>query len=245
VSLVANHLCKERSALSSTPRTRWAVFTASVLSSVDNPDAYLWRTLATLLRQRGDEAIFYEPRGNAALRALLQRSGSGALKEFRSRHPDIEYRTLEPRVGAELVEWMTRTLATADVALVQSTASPLLIEWLGKLTRHHLRTFFVDSGWDHLSASETNLAEHLAGFTAIAAGSELVERRYQGIAPGMTIVTFGPLPDPSSLDDSSVRGATALRAGCERLVSLVIAERENAHHERNSRISPNGRVQET
>jgi hypothetical protein len=140
---------------------------------------------------------------------------------------------------------MSRILATADVALIQSSASPALIEWLGQLTRHHLQTFYVDSGWAEPSVTGANLAGHLTGFTAIAVGSELVEQRYQKLAPGKRIVTFGPLPEPSSLDRSSVRGETALLAACERLIAFVLAERANANHERDSRISRNGRIQET
>jgi len=215
-------------------RLRWAIFTNSVVSAVENPDAHLWRALGRVLRRDRHEATFYEPRGNDAVRALLQRSGSGALSEFRGQHPDIEYRTLEPRRGAELVEWMTRTLATADVALVPVNASGEIINWLGKLTRPHLQTFVVDTGWNGPAADRAELGKHLTGFSAIALGDKDLAETYSQIASGAAIINFGPLPSPN------VSQSEALDAAAKRLIEGVVAARVDTSSDRKAPLSPNG-----
>ena len=215
-------------------RLRWAIFTNSVVSDVDNPDAHLWRALGRLLRRHGHVATFFEPRGNDAVRALLRRSGSQALSEFRDRHPDIEYRTLEPRRGADLVDWMSRTLATADVALISASASDDLIGWLGKFTRPHLQTFVVDTGWNGSPANRSELGERIADFSAIALGHQQLEDTYRQTAPDVPIVQFGPLSLPDGLNDDEIEVA------CQRLMDEVVTARVDTSRLRYAPISRNG-----
>ncbi len=221
-------------------RLRWAIFTASVLSTVDNPDAHLWRALGARLHSLDVEAVFYEPRGNQALRALLQRSGAGALTAFRAQFPDIEYRTLEPRHGADLVEWMTRILATADVAIIQSTATPDLINWLGKLTRRHLQTFYLDSGWNEPRESPDELTDQLSGYTAVLVGHDRLVERYEGIAAGTRVLSFGPLPSDAGLEQPSHTEMMRLEQACERLIDAVSAARMDVARNSDAQIGPNG-----
>jgi hypothetical protein len=221
-------------------RLRWAIFTNSVVSAMENPDAHLWRTLGRLLRQSEHEVTFFEPRGNDAVRALLQHSGSRALSEFRGRHPDIEYRTLESRRGAELVEWMTRTLATADVALITANASDDLIGWLGKLTRPHLQTFLVDTGWNGTINARPDRGEHFSEFSAIVLGDDRLSVAYQALVPNVPILTFGPLPKPDVTVDLDRDQGQALEDGCQRLTDLVVNLHVEASVARRAPLNPNG-----
>ncbi len=227
--------------MSSENRSRWAIFAASVISPVDNPDAYLWRALGARLKQLGQDATFFEPRGNAALRALLHRSGSAALKDFRLNHPDVEYRTLEPRTGADLVEWMTRTLATIDVALIQSNAPAPLIEWLGKLTRPYLQTFFVDTGWNIDSEQMLPDPEILRSYSAIVAGHDRLVARYEAAMEGTVAVqSFGPLPDIGATDPPGENDLVALDQATNRLIEIVDAVRARSSAKPSGPIGPNG-----
>jgi len=225
--------------VSSPGKLRWIIFTSSVISTVDNPDAHLWRALGVALARMSQSATFYEPRANAPLRALLERSGSRALAEFRARHAEIVYRTHEQRRGADLVEWMSRTLATADVALIQSTASPNLIAWLGKLTRPHLRTFLVDTGWNTHEPASSPSPELASEMTAFLLGDEQLVARYRQATPSARILTFGPLPSLDSGDDQWEPDATMLASAVDRLIDAVIHTNQVAPG-RPSSPDPNG-----
>ncbi len=220
-------------------RLRWAIFTTSVVSAIDNPDALLWRALGTRLHQMGHQAIFYEPRGNEALRALLLRSGASALLQFRASFPDIEYRTFETRTGADLVEWMTRTLATADVALIQAGSSPDLVTWLGELTRPHLQTFYIDAGWSERKREGDRAAQQLTGFTSVVVGEAQRADEPVEFASGVRVLSFGPLPRIQQLDDFAATNPE-LGDACQRLIDVVIAAHRKATAERRAPHSPNG-----
>lgn len=228
--------------MSTEGRLRWAIFSTSVVSAIDNPDAYLWRALGTRLRQMGHEAIFFEPRGNDAVRALLHRSGSAALTEFRVRHADIEYRTFEPRTGADLVEWMTRTLATVDVAVIQASAAAELVKWLAKLTRPHLRTFYVDTGWNEMEPAGDQTGESLTGFTAIVAGSAERAALYSACAPACHVLSFGSLPRVDNVEIPLPAITLELVTACQWLIDVVCADHAKATAERRARVSPNGHL---
>ena len=221
-------------------RLRWAIFTNSVVSTIDNPDAHLWRALGRLLRLNDQEATFFEPRANDAVRALLEREGSRALSDFRGQHPDIEYRTLEPRRGAELVEWMSRTLATADVALIQANASDDLIVWLGKLTRPHLQTFVVDTGWNRPGNHRDDQRESLVDFSAIAVGNDELIASYRASAPGVPVRPFGPIPQLTQDANAVADQEAVLRRACQRLLDLVVDIRVENSATGTAPISPNG-----
>jgi hypothetical protein len=221
-------------------RLRWAIFTASVVSAIDNPEAYLWRVLGSRLREIGHEAFFFEPRGNEPVRALLHRSGSRALKEFSFRHPDVEYRTLEPRKGADLVEWMTRTLATVDVAVIQSNVEPDLINWMGQLTRPHLQTFFLDSGWSDQQALSDALADQIRTYTAVLVGDERLVSSYAQIVPRDRVLSFGPLLPVPQTEDLTQEAVADLERACDRLIDIITARRIAESTQRRSQIGPNG-----
>ena len=125
-------------------RWRWIVFVRSVLSTVDNPGGPLFRALGRELVRRGQEALFLEERVNPSVQALLRQRGAAGMAELREGWPELAYQTYERRFGADLVEWLGRTLATADVALVELGVDPALAHWVGELTRPYLRTYLLD-----------------------------------------------------------------------------------------------------
>lgn len=125
-------------------RWRWVVFVRSVLSTIENPGGPLFRALGRELVRRGQEVLFLEEWGNQAVQALLRQRGAAGMAELRESWPELAYQTYERRFGADLVEWLGRTLATADVAVVELGVDPDLAYWVGELTRPHLRTYLLD-----------------------------------------------------------------------------------------------------
>lgn len=202
-------------------RGHWAIFAESIVSSVGNPDALLLRVLGRTLVQAGHEVTFYEPRRNPALLRLLRRDGARGLDAFRRAHPDLPYRTMDERAGADLVEWLTRTLATADVALVQSGAPATLTTWIGRLTRPHLRTYLLETGWNAPLAPEDRAAREPANFSGICAGAA-VAPAYRAYAPPERLLLLGALPDPSELDTPAA--CAQLEAVARELVAGILAE---------------------
>lgn len=195
------------------PRQRWAVFTRSTVSSLDNPDAYLARALARQLRRLGHEAYFYEERGNPALLALLRSGGVRALDAFRAEHPEVAYRTYEPRSGADLVEWLTRTLATVDIALVLAGTPAPVARWVGRLTRAHLRTYLIDTGWGTPPSPEYLAEIEPAGYALVIVASESLAERYRTLVPAGRIRLLEKLPQTVGLtepDASAARNAAAI-----------------------------------
>jgi len=177
VSLAAAAACAAEQPLSAgMARWRWVIFVRSVLSTVENPGGQLFRALGRALVRRGQEVLFLEERGNPAVRALLRQRGAAGLVELRNDWPELAYQTYERRAGADLVEWLSRTLATADVALVELGVAPELVYWVGELTRPHLRTYLLD-----LMPDASSLAPH----------REYIDpARYSGIVCTSTPVAF-------------------------------------------------------
>ncbi len=224
-------------------RLRWAIFTTSVVSAIHNPDAHLWRELGSQLRAMDHEAFFFEPRGNEALRALLQQSGAEPLRSFHSQYPDIEYRTLESRTGADLVDWMSRTLATVDVAIIQSNTSPDLINWLGKLTRPHLQTFYFNGGWGRPVLPPNQTVEQLDRFTAVVVGDDELAEKYTEILSANRVLRIGPLSEIGPDETPSSSASAELSAACRRLIGVVTKAALDATKSRRAPLSPNGQLQ--
>ena len=207
----------------SAPRLRWAIFSRSVVSAVDNPDAYLLRALGQALQTRGQEATFFEERANEAVRTLLRRSGGRALADFRGRYPEIDYRTIETRTGADLVEWLTRTLGTFDIVLALIDAPAELVRWLGRLTRTHLRTYLLDTGYGS-PLDDTELeAREPGSYSGVFVGSDTVAARYGRYVALGRIHHLGPLPEPAALAEFSEAKPSQLNEPAARLADQLIA----------------------
>ena len=201
-------------------RTRWAIFGASVISADGNPDAHLLRALGRVLVRDGHEVIFYEERGNPALQRLLRQEGARGLDAFRAAYPDITYRTIERRFGADLVEWLTRTLATADVALVQPGAPATLATWVGRLTRRHLHTYLLDTGWGGLETPPDIAVLEPGNFSGVFAGPSVADHA----VPSDRLHRLDALPDAANLGADTA--PDTLFPAAEHLATQVFAELE-------------------
>ncbi len=126
------------------PRFHWVLFVRSLVAVEEHPPAQVFRLLGRFLAQHGQEAIFLEERGNPLTVQALRRRGVAALRELATAWPELRYHTVEHRSGAHLVEWLGRTLATADLALVELGVDENLAYWVGQLTRPHFHTILVD-----------------------------------------------------------------------------------------------------
>ena len=219
-------------------RLRWAIFTVSVISSVDNPSAYLWRSFGRRLRQREHVATFFEARGNRALYALLQRERAEGINAFRRRFPDLHYHTFDQRSGIPLADWLTRTLATVDIALIDRNASPELIASLSEFSRPFLQTFLVDPGW----TSEVSEPASLSNFTGLLVGNDSLISTYSASADAKRIYPFGPVPQDLDESEPTAAQVTALDAAAERAITTIIRVSEKIRGARGTQISANGRA---
>jgi hypothetical protein len=225
-------------------RLRWAIFSSSVVSAIDNPDAYLLRALGRHLVARGHEATFFEERGNQAVRALLRRSGGRALADFRERYPDIDYRTVEPQSGVVLVEWLTRTLGTYDIALVQRDTPAEMAAWLSRMTRSHLQTYLLDSGLGRQPAETALATPGPENFSGVFVGSEEQAGRYATIVPAGQVHQFGPLPDALRLSELSESAMDQLELVVAQLAERIIqvAALDRLRQDKAGQSSQNGRT---
>lgn len=213
---------------------RWVVFTRSVISTVGNPDAHLFRAIGAALAGRGADVLFFEERANPALVALLRQQGSRGLDAFRARHPALRYRTVQPRTGHELVEWLGAVLATADVALVQHDVPPELVRAVGTLTRRHLQTYLIDGGLA-VTLPHADLAERqVSSYSGVFVGRADAVASYAALVPPERLHVFGPLKH-SGADDSEP--PPSLRPVAEALVGTItcLAAIERARGTENGR----------
>jgi hypothetical protein len=218
-------------------RLRWAIFTVSIISSVDNPGAHFWRAVGRRLQRRAHLATFFEPRGNPALHALLRSERSGGLTAFRERFPDLHYQTVEQRSGFMLAEWLTRTLSTVDIALVDRNASPELIAALSEFSRPFLQTFVVDLGW----SGEPIEAMPLANFTGILVGNETLGSAYERLDGAARVYRFGPLPAKRADDEPTGNESAELEAAADEAIATVSRVSEKIRQAQGTQIVTNGR----
>lgn len=225
----------------SSERLRWAIFTVSIISSVDNPSAHVWRAVGRRLQQRENVATFFETRGNRALQALLQRERSEGLTAFRERFPDIHYQTVDQRSGFGLAEWLTRTLATVDVALVDRDASPELIATLSEFSRPFLQTFLIDLG----RSSEPIDPAPLMNFTGVLAGNDALVATYERAIEAARVYRFGPLSADLAENEPSEQQIAALDDAAEQAITTVVRASEKIRRTRGTQIVANGRADHT
>lgn len=214
---------------------RWVVFTRSVISTIGNPDAHLFRAVADALSGRGADAVFFEERANPAVVALLRQHGARGLDTFRAHHPALHYRTVQPRFGLELVEWLGGALATADVALVQHDAPAELVRAVGTLTRRHLQTFLLDSGLGTPLPPSDLRDRRPTEYSGVLVGRADAADAYADLVPAQRLHRFGPLA-PLGADDAP---PPSLPATAEVLVETIT---HLARLEREARDAAEGRA---
>jgi hypothetical protein len=104
------------------------VFGASIVSDWENPAATTSRALLGALVAAGHDVTFLERRGNRPTVDLLRARGSGGLRAFAARYPQLQYRTYELPTGNERTVWLGREVATSDAVLVLDDAPEGVVE---------------------------------------------------------------------------------------------------------------------
>ncbi len=190
----------------SIPRFRWVIFVRSLVAAEEHVPTQVFRLLGRFITQQNQEALFLEERGNPLTVAALRRRGAAALRELARAWPDLRYHTVERRFGADLVEWLGRTLATADIALVELGVDEELTRWVGQLTRPHLQTILVDLVPDDPLLDQLRSRIDPATFTAVICHPANVSA-YRGRTSARRIVTVeGP---PQRLATAIAEGTLA------------------------------------
>jgi hypothetical protein len=178
----------------SVPRFRWVVFVRSLVAAEEHPPTQVFRLLGRFLAQHNQEAVFLEERGNPLTVTALRCRGAGAYRELSADWPELRYHTVERRFGADLVEWLGRTLATADIALVELGIDEELTRWVGQLTRPHLHTILVDLIPDDPLLEQLRSRIDPATFTAVICHPANVPA-YRGRTSARSIVTVEGAPE--------------------------------------------------
>ncbi len=153
----------------------------------------VFRQLGRLLAQHNQEVLFLEERGNPLTVAALRRHGAAAFRQLAMDWPELRYHTVERRFGADLVEWLGRTLATADIALVELGTDEELTRWVGQLTRPHLHTVLVDLLPDAAELARLRQRIEPESFTAVVCHAANLHA-YRGRTSARRIVTVEGSP---------------------------------------------------
>jgi hypothetical protein len=122
---------------------RVAIFTASAIGYVDNPEALYARGLAWGLAERGHSVRMLEERRNPALLRTLERAGSSASRHAFEQFPGVLMHSFEPRSGARLMEWVARELSLSDLALAVHGLPVELARWIANLDHPNLTRAFI------------------------------------------------------------------------------------------------------
>jgi len=198
----------------SLPRFRWVVFVRSLVAADQHPPAQVFRLLGRFLAQHNQEVVFLEQRGNPLTVAALRRRGAAAFRELATDWPELRYHTVEPRFGADLVEWLGRTLATADLALVELGVDEALARWVSALTRPHLHTVLVDLLPDAPDLEALRQRLDPALFTAVVTHpANLAAYRGRTSARRLVVVEGNPATVAAALAEGAL--AAALQAARE------------------------------
>jgi hypothetical protein len=128
-----------------------AIFSASAIGYVDNPEALYARAMAWGLHQRGHTVRMLEERRNPALRRTLESVGAGASRQAFESFPGILIHSFEPRRGPQLMEWVARELSLVDLAIAIDGLPVELTRWIANLDHARLARAFVTYRPDELT----------------------------------------------------------------------------------------------
>ncbi|MCS7051622.1 MAG: hypothetical protein NZL87_08420 [Thermomicrobium sp.] len=195
----------------SLPRIRWVIFVRSLVASAEHPLTRTFRLLGRSLVHHGQDALFLEERGNPLTVEAFRRRGAAALRELATAWPELRYQTVEPRTGRELVEWLGRTLATADLALVELGVDEQLVQWVGQLTRPHLQTVLVDLLPDDPILEQQRRRLDPAPYSAIVCHPANLAA-YQGRTSARRLVAVSGTPKECAAAIADTALATVLQA---------------------------------
>lgn len=149
---------------------RIAIFTASAIGYVDNPEALYARALGWGLHRRGHRVRMLEERRNSMLRRTLEVVGAAASRAAYENFPGILIHAFEPRTGAALMEWIARELSLVDLAIVVDGVGTEIARWIANLDHERLVRAYATYRPDDLTA-ERAVELELERYDAVFASS--------------------------------------------------------------------------
>lgn len=186
--------------------TAFAFFYQSVISDWNHGNAHFLRGLMRALQARGHSCMCYEQVDNWSLTNLL-RINPHAIEAFAHEFPDLRFERYVP--GPDLEEWLHRTLAQADVALVHEWNDPSLIRLVGNIASEMgVRAYFHDTHYRVVLDAPHREGLGLERYAGILAYSPSVAERYRALGFGPVHVfheaadttVFEPLPLQKTTD---------------------------------------------
>ena len=183
---------------------RLTVFCAGLASDWHNPSARSLRSLLRALAARGHEVLIWELTPNPFLSAELRACGSAHLRAFAARFGDLQRHTFPAMRGQNLTLWLSRTLATAEVGLVDARLPVELVRKVGQFTSAGLVTLLYDATGEALAGGEPWwAAAGVAGYNALAAGSAALAADYRARG-AERVAVLAPAADPAALQPVGV-----------------------------------------
>ena len=151
-------------------------FTHSLSSCWNHGNAHFLRGVLDELRERGHDAIAYEPQGAWSRENLLADHGTEGLAAFEQSYPDLRPAIYGPDAD---VEAMTDG---ADLVIVHEWNEPELIARIGTLRKGgaSFRLMFHDTHHRAVSAPEEMRAFDLSGYDDVLAFGETLAEVYRG-----------------------------------------------------------------
>lgn len=182
---------------------RLSLLSLGLASDWHNPSARSLRGLLRALAARGHEVLAWEPAPNPFLSAELRACGAASWRAFAAEYGDLQRHTFPDLRGQELTLWLVRTLATAEVCLVDARLPTELVRKAGQLTSAGLRTLLYDAtGAALANGAAWATAAAIAGYGLVLAGSAAGADRYRALgAPRVAVLA--PSVDPLSLGSAA------------------------------------------
>lgn len=165
----------------------FAIFGHSIRSDWNHGNAHFLRGLMRALEELGHHAIFYEANRNWSVDNLREEHGEAPLLDFTAHFPNLRYKLYNPvilRHPQRLRDWLRRSLADVDVALVHEWNEPALVVELGRMRRAgdfgpNLRALFHDTHYRAYSEPQTMRALQLENYDALLSFSPAITEIYQ------------------------------------------------------------------
>lgn len=162
-----------------------AIFSASAVGYVDNPEALYARAIAWGLHQRGHYVRMLEERRNPVMRKTLETIGAAASRTVYEQFPGILIHGFEPRSGAALMEWLARELSLADLAIAVDGVPTEVARWIANLDHRKLQRVYVTYRPDELTADRAAEVELDRYDGVFASGSPAADVSWTPIQPSI------------------------------------------------------------
>ncbi len=171
---------------------KFVLFYHSVRSDWNHGNAHFLRGMVRALQERGHRVEVFEPADGWSCSELVKDQGLGALEFFRSRFPDICWRTY-PDGGPDL----DAALDGADVVIVHEWTEPALVAALGRYRQRHtgLRLLFHDTHHRMVSEPDAMAGLNLDGYDGVLAFGAVLADAYQRAGWGRSVYTWHEAAD--------------------------------------------------